>query len=126
MRETTHPDRAVGRSVLLPLAFVLGPAVVLLIALAVAGLRADHLVVEVPLGTAARIAAGESVELLPARLELTVGDTLEIRNHDLEAHDVGPYTVGAGQALTQTFATPGVLQGICTLHPDGEVTIVVR
>lgn len=126
MNETTQSDRTGGHGLLLPLAFVLGPAVVLLLVLAVAGLRSEHLVVEVPLGTAARVAAGERVELLPSRLELEVGDTLEIRNHDLEAHDVGPYTVAAGQSLTQTFATPGVLQGICTLHPDGEVTIVVR
>jgi len=126
MNETTQSDRTGGRGLLLPLAFVVGPAVVLLLVLAVAGLRSEHLVVEVPLGTAARIAAGETVELLPSRLEFEVGDTLEIRNPDVEAHDVGPYTVAAGQSLTQTFATPGVLQGICTLHPDGEVTIVVR
>jgi len=126
MNETTQSDRTRGRGLLLPLAFVLGPAVVLLLVLAVAGLRSEHLVVEVPLGTAAKIAAGETVELLPSRLEFAVGDTLEIRNHDLEAHDVGPYNVAAGQSLTQTFASPGVLQGICTLHPEGEVTIVVR
>ncbi|MFU8841642.1 MAG: hypothetical protein ACNA8R_13125 [Nitriliruptoraceae bacterium] len=126
MDETTTSGRSLGRSVLLPLAFVLGPVVALLLVVGIGGLRAEHLVVEVPLGTAAQLAAGETVELLPRTLELKVGDSLEIRNHDVEAHEVGPYTVPAGQTLVQGFSSPGVLQGACTLHPDGEFAIVVR
>lgn len=126
MDEATTSQRRGSRGLLLPLAFVLVPLAVLLLVIALGSLRAEHLVVEVPLGTAARLAAGENVELLPQRLELKVGDRLEIRNHDTEAHEVGPYTVPAGQTLVQSFSSPGVLQGACSLHPDGEVVIVVR
>jgi hypothetical protein len=124
--DTSIARRPDGRSVLLPLAFVLGPVVVLLLVVAIGGSRAEHLIVEVPLGTAAQLAAGETVELLPRTVELKVGDSMEIRNHDVEAHEVGPYIVPAGQTLVQSFPSPGVLQGACTLHPDGEVAIVVR
>jgi plastocyanin len=107
-------------------AMVVAPALVLL-ALAVASVvRSELIVVEVPLGTAARLEAGEVVDLLPATLEVEVGDTLEIRNHDVAGHDVGPYTVDAGQTLRQTFTSPGTIQGVCRLHPGGELTIVVR
>jgi plastocyanin len=107
-------------------ALVLAPAVVLLLVALTSALRTEVIVVEVPLGTAALIDAGEPVELLPRTLEVSVGDTLEIHNLDVVAHEVGPYGVAAGQTLRQTFSSPGTLQGLCTLHPDGELTIVVR
>jgi hypothetical protein len=105
---------------------VAAPALVLLIVALIGSLRSELIVVEVPAGTAERIEAGEFVELLPGTLEVSVGDTLEIRNLDAHAHEVGPYVVGAGQTLRQTFTSPGTIQGLCTLHPSGEITIVVR
>jgi hypothetical protein len=108
------------------IALIAAPAIVLLIVAGVSALRTEVILVEVPLGTGARIDAGETVELLPRTLEVSVGDTLEIRNQDIVAHEVGPYGVAAGQTVRQTFSTPGTLQGMCTLHPDGEITIVVR
>jgi plastocyanin len=86
----------------------------------------ERITVEVPAGTAARIEAGEEVEIMPQALEVSVGDTLEIRNLDAVAHEVGPYLVGAGETVRQTFTSPGTIEGICTLNPMGEVTIVVR
>jgi plastocyanin len=82
--------------------------------------------VEVAAGTAERIAAGESIELLPPTLEVTVGDRLEIVNDDDVTHQVGPYTVAPGQILRQSFTSPGTLEGACTLHPSGAIRIVVR
>lgn len=102
------------------------PAVGLVVVAWLVGLDAETVTFDVPPGTAARLADGEAVEVLPARLELAVGDTLEIRNHDDEAHEVGPYVVAAGQTLRQTFLSPGTVQGVCTLHPEGSITILVR
>ncbi len=82
--------------------------------------------VEVAAGTAARIAAGTPVELLPSTLEVAVGDRLEIVNEDDVLHQVGPYTVAPGQTLQQSFTSPGTLEGACTLHPSGAIRIVVR
>jgi plastocyanin len=108
--------------VLLPLVAV----VVALVALMVIGGRTEVIEVVVPAGTGERMVAGERITLLPPVLEVSVGDTLEIRNLDDVAHEVGPYAVAAGQTLRQTFTTPGTIQGTCSLNPGGEVTIVVR
>ena len=82
--------------------------------------------IEVPTGTADRLEAGEEVDLLPRTLEVDVGDRLVIVNHDRVAHEVGPYAVAAGQRLEQTFTAPGTIEGVCTLHPSGAITIEVR
>jgi plastocyanin len=98
-----------------------------LIGLAAGSLLAtEEIRVEVAEGTAQRLAAGEAVELLPRTLEVQVGDRLEIVNLDTVPHEVGPYVVAPGQTLRQTFTTPGVLEGACTLHPSGSIRIVVR
>jgi len=80
----------------------------------------------VPEGTQARMDAGEEIVLFPRRLEVGVGDRILIKNDDSASHQVGPYIVGSGQQIVQTFSSPGIIEGICTLHPSGEVTIVVR
>jgi plastocyanin len=80
----------------------------------------------VPVGTQERTDQGEQIVLFPRRLEVAVGDRLIITNEDVVTHQVGPYVVGSGQRIDQTFSTVGSIEGICTLHPSGEVTIVVR
>lgn len=88
-------------------------------------LGSETIAVEVPPGTMARIEAGESVQLLPRTLHVEVGDAIEIVNRDDALHEVGPYTVGPGQTVRQTFTSPGTIEGVCTLHPAGAITIVV-
>lgn len=102
-------------------------AVLLVAALvwALGGVGATTIEVDVEPGTMARIEAGERIELLPRTLSVDVGDTLVVTNRDDAVHEVGPYTVGPGQTIRQTFTTPGTIEGVCTLHPDGEITIVV-
>lgn len=82
--------------------------------------------ISVPVGTQAQMDAGEEIVLFPRRLEVGVGDRIVIENDDTSSHQVGPYVVGPGQRIVQTFSTTGIIEGICTLHPSGEVTIVVR
>lgn len=79
--------------------------------------------VVIPAGTGLLDAADEP--LLPSRLEVRVGDTLVIDNRDDRTHDVGPYVVAAGQRLEHRFTDVGVIEGECTIHPSGQVTIVV-
>ncbi len=83
-------------------------------------------VIEVEAGTYERMADGEDVELVPDRLEFEVGDTLVIVNRDDTLHQVGPYSVAPYQTLRQTFTQTGTIEGPCSLHPSGEVTIEVR
>jgi plastocyanin len=122
----SEPDARAGRGRWLLVALVAAPAIVLVVAALVGLVRSERIIVEVPAGAASRLEAGEDLALLPRTLEVSVGDTLEIRNLDDVTHEVGPYVVGAGQTLTQTFTAPGTIQGLCSLHPSGEITIVVR
>lgn len=80
----------------------------------------------VPAGTQERIDAGEDITLFPEQLEVAVGDRLVIVNEDEATHQVGPYVVGAAQRIEQAFAVPGTIEGFCTLHPSGQVSIIVR
>ncbi len=77
----------------------------------------------IPLGTAARIDAGEEVEIVPAELVVEVGDAIRIVNEDTDGHIVGVFYVGAGETLTQRFDEPAVLEGECSVHPSGSFTL---
>lgn len=84
----------------------------------------DYTVV-VPAGTAARIAAGDQVELMPERLELSVGDRLVIENRDDAAVTVGPFAVRPGETFRYRFANPGRYIGFCTIGKGNQIEIVV-
>jgi plastocyanin len=80
----------------------------------------------VPPGTGARIEAGEQLYVFPARLDVHVGDELVIRNDDVRVAQVGPYLVDRNSTLTQTFTRTGIIQGFCSIHPSGRVTIEIH
>lgn len=80
----------------------------------------------VPAGTADRLAAGEKVVIMPARLEFTVGDRLRIRNEDDEDQSVGPYEVAAGQEIILDFGKPGMYEGYCPVSEGERYLIVVK
>ena len=80
----------------------------------------------IPLGSGERLDAGEPLDIFPAELNAQVGDTIRIVNDDDRGHTVGPFFVGAGETLSQRFSSPGVFEGICTVHPSGEVVLNVR
>jgi len=82
-------------------------------------------VITIPDGTADRIAAGESVELLPADLRFQLRDRLIVVNNDRVNHQVGPFTVAAGQRLEKRFSEAATLEGSCSLHPSGNITIEI-
>jgi plastocyanin len=80
----------------------------------------------IPAGAGEALDAGQPLEILPAELEAHVGDTIRIVNHDDRGHNVGPFFVGAGETMTQRFASPGDFVGICTVHPSGQFTLHVE
>lgn len=109
----------------------------LLIGLGIGGLwllyearaQARTYVVRVPPGTAARIAAGEEVELFPQRIELKLSeyDTLEVRNDDSEPLTIGPYRIAPGQRFVQHYEGPGTFDLVCSIHgPEGLRIVVTR
>ena len=80
----------------------------------------------IPFGTGELFDSGEFIEILPAELEVTVGEVLRIVNEDERDHLVGPFYVGAGETLTQRFSTSGEFEGLCTVHPSGQFVLVVN
>jgi hypothetical protein len=79
----------------------------------------------IPHGTAERVAAGEAVDILPARIEMRTQDTLVIENRDHEPFSVGGLRVAGEQTMTYRFSKPGSYGGSCQLHAGGTVDIVV-
>jgi plastocyanin len=80
----------------------------------------------IPEGTAERIAGGEPIAILPAALDVRVGETIRIVNNDTEGHFVGIFFVGAGETVTQRFASPGEFAGECSVHPSGRLILTVH
>lgn len=80
----------------------------------------------IPDGTWDRINSGDDVEILPARLDVEVGEVIRIVNEDAHGHFVGIFYVGPSETVTQRFSSPGEYQGRCTVHPSGEITLVVN
>ena len=89
------------------------------------GHEAREVAFVVPPGTAERLAAGETVSVLPSTILLRVGDTLVIRNDDTAAVQVGPFRVDPGQRLAHQYRNPGTYELECSVHADGTLRIVV-
>ncbi|NNE95967.1 MAG: hypothetical protein HKN24_08055 [Acidimicrobiales bacterium] len=81
---------------------------------------------EIPIGAGEALDAGTPLEILPAELRATVGQAIEIVNRDDRGHLVGPWFVGAGETLRQEFTSAGEFIGICTVHPSGEIRVIVE
>ena len=79
----------------------------------------------IPVGAGEALDAGTPLEILPGTLEATVGETIQIVNLDDRGHNVGPWFVGANETLRQEFTSPGTFEGVCTVHPSGELVLNV-
>lgn len=85
---------------------------------------ADYLYT-IPAGSGAAIDQGEPLEILPAELQVKVGEVIVIVNEDDRGHLIGPFFVGAGETLRQKFSSPGTFIGECSVHPSGQITLEV-
>ena len=81
---------------------------------------------QIPNGTKERIDKGLLTEdYFPEQLTIAVGDTVEIVNHDVAVHSVGPFTVRPGETQKMIFVDPGYYFGACTVGVHKTVTITV-
>jgi len=82
---------------------------------------------EIPHGTWARRMAGAKVEILPARIDLTLGihDVLLLRNLDDVPQVFGPTVLMPGQSFRLPFEVASSYSFACTAHLSGQMTIVV-
>jgi plastocyanin len=88
---------------------------------------ARQLVFTIPEGAAARLAAGEELEVLPETilLALDTHDTLVIQNDDRAAVQIGPFKVEPGQRFVQRYYNPGTFDLVCTIHGSQRMRVVV-
>jgi plastocyanin len=80
----------------------------------------------IPAGAGEALDAGTPLEILPAELEVRVGESIRIVNEDDRGHSVGPFFVGANETLSQRFSSPGEFAGVCSVHPSGQFALIVR
>jgi hypothetical protein len=83
---------------------------------------------EIPKGTYARRASGDKVEILPARIRLTLGlnDVLLLRNLDDVPQVFGPTIMMPGQSFRLPFEKASRYDFACTAHASGQMTILVE
>ncbi|MEZ5238672.1 MAG: hypothetical protein R2716_06890 [Microthrixaceae bacterium] len=79
----------------------------------------------IPFGTGRRLDGGEEVEIVPAELDVKVGERIRIVNEDVRGAAVGIFWVPAERTVAMEFTTPGTLSGECDVHPSGVFTINV-
>ena len=79
----------------------------------------------IPAGAGLALDAGTPLEILPANLDARVGQTIQIVNEDDRGHLVGPWFVGGGETLRQTFKSEGEFIGECTVHPSGQIVVTI-
>ena len=80
----------------------------------------------IPAGTGRRMDEGRDVDVLPEELVVHVGETIRIVNRDDRGHLAGPFFVGAGETLRQTFSRPGQLVGQCSVHVSGRFVLDIE
>ncbi len=85
-------------------------------------------VFEIPKGTWARRMSGDKVEILPARIRLTLGvrDVLLLRNLDDVPQVFGPTVMMPGQSFRLPFEVASSYTFACTAHASGQMTIIVE
>lgn len=79
----------------------------------------------IPAGTGDAIDGGETVDIMPDRLDIKVGDAVEIVNQDDRGHNVGLFFVGVGETVNQVFPSVAEFSDVCSVSATGTFTINV-
>jgi hypothetical protein len=81
----------------------------------------------VPKGTVVKIGSGQAVNVLPSRVDLTIGgkDTLVIRNQDDFPLEVGGLNIKPGEQYIQKFTRPGTFDLVCSVHKSDKIQVIV-
>jgi len=85
-------------------------------------------VFEIPKGTwAQRMAGNKQLEILPDRIDLTLGlnDQLLLRNLDEVPQQFGPVLIMPGQSFRLPFEVASTYSFDCTAHASGQMSVVV-
>jgi len=80
---------------------------------------------DIPAGTAARVARGEADSTLPASMTFVVGDRLLVSNHDSAPHLLGPLFIPAGGSASMNLATEQGYTLLCSFQPSKYLSLSV-
>ena len=82
-------------------------------------------VITIPAGTAMSLSLGRDVDIIPQDLDFRLRDQLTVINEDSTAHQIGPFVIPPGDRLDTRFAEAATVEGVCSLHSSGRITINV-
>jgi hypothetical protein len=80
---------------------------------------------DIPAGTAARVARGIQDPELPPSMNFVVGDQLTVTNHDNATHRLGPLVIPGGSSATMTLATENGYNLLCSFQPSKYLSLSV-
>ena len=82
---------------------------------------------EIPHGTYARRMAGDTVEILPDTIRLTLGlnDVLLLKNLDEVPQVFGPALIMPGQSFRLPFEQASTYSFACSAHASGQLSVIV-
>ena len=81
---------------------------------------------DIPAGTAQRVARGEADPTLPASMMFVVGDTLLVRNHDTAVHQLGPLFIPAGSSASMNLGNEAGYSLLCSFEPSKYLELTVQ
>lgn len=73
---------------------------------------------DIPLGTAERVAAGQASPAIPDEMTFVLGDTLMVRNHDSTDHQLGPLWVPSGSSASLKLELADKFAYSCSFQPS--------
>ena len=83
-------------------------------------------ILNIPPGTAERVAHGESSPTLPSSMYFVVGDTLMVNNLDSVVHQLGPLFIPSGSSATMKLDTEQDYAFSCSFIPSKYIGLSVR
>jgi hypothetical protein len=90
------------------------------------GTRPPNVVeIDIPAGTASRVAEGQSDPLLPPSMTFVLGDTLVVRNLDSVTHQLGPLLIPAGTSSSMHMEAAQDYSAVCSFQPTKYVGLKV-
>jgi hypothetical protein len=80
----------------------------------------------IPLGTAERVANGETPPTIPESMTFVVGDTLLVKNDDVADHELGPLWIPAGSSASLSLDAVQSYAYACSFQPGKYFGLDVR
>ena len=91
-----------------------------------AGRPPQRIELDIPKGTAEKLAHGQPSVTIPENIVFVIGDTLAVRNDDVADHHLGPLFIPAGTTASMTLTQANNLAYSCSFVPTKYIGLDVR